>query len=84
MPTGALPPRCAKTGSLVPVEGLSPRHVGVAQRRRGLPGAPVRAVLDILTEIVVDAERTPPGVRAVPPDHEHPHLLPTARIVPLR
>jgi molybdate transport repressor ModE-like protein len=84
LPSGALPHYLRDEFVLLPVEGLPPRHVGVAQRRRGLPGAPVRAVLEILTEIVVDGERTPPGVRAVPPDHEHPHLLPTARIVPLR
>ncbi|MDA8034005.1 MAG: hypothetical protein M0T71_07540, partial [Actinomycetota bacterium] len=38
------------------------------QRRRGLPGAPVRALVEILTEIVFDPSRTPDGVRPVPPD----------------
>ena len=51
---------------LVPVEGIAPRTIGVVQRRRSRPGAPVRAVLEILEEIVTDPDRTPPGVRPVP------------------
>jgi len=35
----------------VPVSGLPRRQVGVAQRRRGLPAAPSRAVLEVLREI---------------------------------
>jgi hypothetical protein len=34
-----------------------------------LPSAPVRAVLDMLTEIVFDPRLTPPGLTAVAPDH---------------
>jgi len=33
------------------VNGLPPRRVGVAQRRRGLPTAPARAVLDLLRDV---------------------------------
>jgi len=51
---------------LVPVEGLTPRTVGVVQRRRGRPGAPVRAVLEILEEIASDPDRLPIGVRPIP------------------
>lgn len=68
LPAGAVPNYLKPAFSLVPVEGLPPRLVGVAQRRRGLPGAPVRALVEILTEIVFDTTRTPPGVRPVPPD----------------
>lgn len=68
LPAGAVPNNLSEALALVPVEGLAPRLVGVAQRRRGLPGAPVRAVVEILTEIVFDPSRTPEGVRPVPPD----------------
>lgn len=46
----------------VPVDGLPRRSVGVAQRRRGVPGAPARALLEVLHEIVDDATRTRPGL----------------------
>lgn len=65
LPSGALSERREGEWAQIPVEGLAPRLVGVAQRRRGLPGAPVRAVLDILYEIVSASDRTPNGVRAV-------------------
>lgn len=68
VPSGAVSPRLSETWGFIPVEGLAPRLVGVAQRRRGLPGAPVRAVLDILQEIVDDSARTPWGVRPVSRD----------------
>jgi DNA-binding transcriptional LysR family regulator len=65
LPAGAMPSFLDDTWTLVPVRGLPPRLVGVAQRRRGMPGAPVRAVLDILSEVVLDDTRTPRGVRSV-------------------
>ncbi len=68
LPAGSVPHYLYDRYRLLPVEGLAPRLVGVAQRRRGFPGAPVRAVLDALTEIVRDPERVPRGVRAVPPE----------------
>ncbi|HLI15668.1 MAG TPA: LysR family transcriptional regulator [Acidimicrobiales bacterium] len=77
LPSGAMTPGLRERWTLVPVEGLAPRLVGFAQRRRGMPGAPVRAVLDILTEVVLDPGRTPPGVRPIPTEvgrarHEPP------------
>ena len=47
---------------LVPVEGLPRRRVGVAQRRRGLPSAPARAVIDVLGEVVNDTLSMPEGI----------------------
>jgi len=38
------------------VNGLPPRRVGVAQRRRGLPTAPARAVLDLLRGVTRAAD----------------------------
>lgn len=68
LPAGAVPHYLSDQYRIVAVEGLAPRLVGVAQRRRGFPGAPVRAVLDCLSEIVADPQRVPRGVRAVPPE----------------
>ena len=76
LPAGAIPSYLLPAFALVPVAGLPPRVVAVAQRRRGLPGAPVRAVLEILSEIVFDQSRIPDGVRPVGPDH--PPIVPMA------
>ncbi len=65
LPASALPPRRKNSWVIVPVEGLAPRVIGVAQRRRALPGAPVRAVLEILTKILADRRRIPAGVRPI-------------------
>ncbi len=65
LPAGAVPSYLHDRWRFVAVDGLAPRLIGVAQRRRGLPGAPVRAVLDVLAEIVGDARRVPGGVRPV-------------------
>lgn len=81
LPAGAVPSFLKDSFVLLPVEGLPPRLVGVAQRRRGLPGAPVRALVEILTEIVFDTSRTPTGVRPVPPDRGRA-LLPAPRTHP--
>jgi DNA-binding transcriptional LysR family regulator len=65
LPSGAISPARARDWSLVPVEGLAPRLVGLAQRRRGLPGATVRALLELLRVIVNDESRVPRGVRSI-------------------
>ena len=54
----------------VRINGMPPRSVGMALRRRGMLGAPARAVVDVITEIVFDTSRLPAGVRAVRPDQE--------------
>jgi len=48
----------------VTVEGLPRRRVGYATRRRGLPAAPARALLEVLRDVVDDAFETQPGVFA--------------------
>lgn len=63
LPSGAIPAYLLSQFKLLPISGLRPRIVGVAQRRRGLPGAPVRAVLELLAEIVTDLSAIPQGVR---------------------
>ena len=46
----------------VTVQGLPRRKVGLAQRRRGLPAAPARALIDILREVIGAATKTQLGV----------------------
>jgi LysR family hydrogen peroxide-inducible transcriptional activator len=65
LPSGAISLARARDWALVPVEGLAPRLVGLAQRRRGLPGATVRALLELLRMIVIDESRVPRGVRSI-------------------
>jgi LysR family hydrogen peroxide-inducible transcriptional activator len=46
----------------VTVQGLPLRRVGLAQRRRGLPAAPARALIEVLRDIARDAPGQQPGV----------------------
>jgi LysR family hydrogen peroxide-inducible transcriptional activator len=50
----------------VRVDDLPRRTVGVAQRRRGLPAAPARALLDVLHEVIREAVHTQAGVHPPP------------------
>jgi DNA-binding transcriptional LysR family regulator len=68
LPATAVPTYLRERWRLVPVAGLPPRLVGVAQRRQALPSAPARALLDLLAEVVFDPARRPSGLRPVPPD----------------
>jgi len=49
--TGVLGPSDRERWRALTVRGLPRRRVGVAQRRRGLPAPPARAVLEVLREI---------------------------------
>jgi LysR family hydrogen peroxide-inducible transcriptional activator len=72
LPVSAMPKTLAETWVVLPVEGLPPRVMGVAHRRSALPGAPVRAVLEILTAILSDVKRLPPGVRPLAAEPRRP------------
>ena len=65
LPATAVPPHLRARFRLVHVEGLVPRHVGIAQRSRGLPSAPARAVLGTLRDLMTRPDRLPPGVHPV-------------------
>jgi len=65
LPATAVPPHLRSRFRLVHVDGLLPRRVGIAQRSRGLPSAPARAVLDTLRGLMTPPERLPPGVHPV-------------------
>jgi len=68
LPATAVPPHLRSRFRLVEVDGLVPRRVGIAQRSRGLPSAPARAVLDTLRELMATPDRLPPGVHPVSAD----------------
>ncbi len=75
LPATAVPDYLRDSWAVVRVREISPRLVGVAQRARSLPSAPARAVLEMLTSIVFDLERTPAGLIPVPPDQVRPSAV---------
>jgi DNA-binding transcriptional LysR family regulator len=68
LPATAVPSYLLDRWALVKVAEMPRRLIGVVQRATGLPSAPARAVLDLLTDIVFDPSRTPGGLTPVPPD----------------
>jgi DNA-binding transcriptional LysR family regulator len=67
LPSTAVPIHMRDQFKLLPLEGLPRRQVGVALRRRGLPSAPTRAVIDLLNNVVAaDVGRMPAGVHPSP------------------
>jgi DNA-binding transcriptional LysR family regulator len=57
LPATAVPLHMRDRFELVALEGLPRRKVGVAQRRRGLPSAPTRAIIDLLNTVANDPQR---------------------------
>ncbi len=76
LPSSAMPTSEDTAWKLVPVDGITPRVVGVVQRRLGKPGAPVRAVLEILEALVTDSNRLPNGIRAIPKEERAKYAAP--------
>jgi DNA-binding transcriptional LysR family regulator len=62
LPATAVPGHLRDRFVGIPLEGFPRRRVGVAQRRRGLPSAPVRAVIDVLSLVVNDTLSAPQGI----------------------
>jgi LysR family hydrogen peroxide-inducible transcriptional activator len=62
LPATAVPGHLRERFVGIPLEGFPRRRVGVAQRRRGLPSAPVRAVIDVLGLVVNDSLSAPQGI----------------------
>jgi DNA-binding transcriptional LysR family regulator len=54
VPASAAPRWLEGNWRRITVNGLQGRQVGLAQRRRGMPGAPARALRDVLAEVVAD------------------------------
>jgi DNA-binding transcriptional LysR family regulator len=64
LPATAIPSSLRSQFHGISVEGLPRRRVGVAQRSRGLPSAPTRALNELLKEVVGMPEDRPAGVHA--------------------
>ncbi|MEX2292217.1 MAG: LysR family transcriptional regulator [Acidimicrobiales bacterium] len=65
VPATAAPPWLDGDWERVAVEGLARRSVGLANRRRGLPSAPARALHDVVTSVVAEEAATIGGVHPV-------------------
>jgi DNA-binding transcriptional LysR family regulator len=68
LPATAVPTYLLDRFALVKLTEIPRRLVGVVRRATGLPSAPARAVLELLTEIIFDPSRTPEWLTPVPPD----------------
>ena len=66
LPATAIPTVLRSRFFPVAVEGLPRRQVGVAQRSRGLPSAPTRALLELVQAVVASPARRPQGVHVRP------------------
>jgi DNA-binding transcriptional LysR family regulator len=62
LPATAIPSVLRDQFHPVRIEGLPRRRVGVAQRSRGLPSAPTRALSELLDEVVAMPDDRPDGV----------------------
>jgi molybdate transport repressor ModE-like protein len=62
LPATAIPGWLREQFHPVRVVGLPRRRVGVAQRARGLPSAPTRALLELLVETVAQPDGRPQGL----------------------
>lgn len=62
LPSTAVPVHLQSETIPVAVKGLPRREVGVAVRKRGLPGAPARAFLDVLHDLVATDARPEVGL----------------------
>lgn len=60
-----VPPGAHEPWRVIAVEGLEPRRVGLAQRRRGLLSSPAVAVRDLLVDVVAAGVAERPGLHAV-------------------
>lgn len=67
VPSTAAPPWLQGDWDRVAVSDLTRRSVGLAQRRRGLPSAPARAVHDIITRVVAEEADGIEGLHPVTP-----------------
>jgi DNA-binding transcriptional LysR family regulator len=65
LPASAIPPAIAGRAKAVAVDGLPRRTVGLAQRRRGLPAAPARALLEVVRDVVRAQATDTPGFQLV-------------------
>ncbi|MHB1516714.1 MAG: LysR family transcriptional regulator [Acidimicrobiales bacterium] len=66
LPATAVPSFLRTRFLAIPIAGLPKRRVGVAQRSRGLPSAPTRALCELLVDVVEPPHDRPSGVHVDP------------------
>jgi LysR family hydrogen peroxide-inducible transcriptional activator len=62
LPSTAVPRWLRGDFRMIPIDGVSPRRVGIGRRRRGLPSAPTRAVIEILRDVVAEQAALKRGI----------------------
>ena len=70
LPASAIPPvpdGASTPWQVIAVDGLQPRSVGLAHRRRGLLSSPAAAVRDLLTDVVAAGVAERPGLHPISP-----------------
>jgi LysR family hydrogen peroxide-inducible transcriptional activator len=63
LPSSAVPRWLRGDFRIIRIEGVAPRRVGIARRRRGLPSAPTRALIEVLRDVVRESAGEKPGLR---------------------
>ncbi len=66
LPATAVPASPSPTWRRISLSGVTGRRVGLARRRRGLPSAPMRALEQVMVDVVADEAPTQPGVHPSP------------------
>lgn len=68
LPASAVPAHLRPSFRSLPIDGMPPRTVGLAERSRGLPAAPTRAVIDTIRRLARVADPLPSGLRPIEPE----------------
>jgi LysR family hydrogen peroxide-inducible transcriptional activator len=64
LPASAAPRWLRGGWKIVTVDGLHGRSVGLVRRRRGLPSAPARALVEVIRSVVAEEAAEQPGIHA--------------------
>jgi DNA-binding transcriptional LysR family regulator len=67
LPASAVPRRMPGDYTIVTVDGVVGRTVGLARRRRGVPSAPARAMREVLRDVIEQQAPLQPGITLPPP-----------------
>jgi DNA-binding transcriptional LysR family regulator len=62
LPSTAVPRWLTGDFRRIPVHGVDRRQVGMGRRRRGLPSAPTRALIESIRDVVADVAGDIPGL----------------------
>lgn len=68
LPASAVSARRRTEMHVLPIDDMPPRIVGLAERSRGMPSAPARAVVDVVRRLARTPAALAPGLRAIEPE----------------